>query len=223
MNGKRLLDLKYKDSINQPFKLDYLSSRLLSLLLERDHAATPDKKESLNDEIAAIARTADFYRFSLHEDISHTPFTLEVFCAFGFEGNQATAAEISRLFDKDLSENVLQSLELLTKIGFLTKDGESYQVAPSRVVIDEEKNPGARLRFLQNSMQASARAISDWLDDEDLAYFESGLASVKLSKYKSFITEMKGLMLELQNRLESNGAEALVRYKFASHPVLLKK
>lgn len=220
--NKRLLSVKYIDTIALPFRLDERQAAVLRCLISVDNAPDETQRLEAKGKLVRARRSLAFSFESLPETLAGNSFAFLLFCSFGFFGNRPTRKDLDSLFARERSEDLQQGLEFLLNHGYIAREDQTFVVLKNNIVFVEGDGELTREAFLLAAFQDGISKVPIYLNRKRDAHFESGILSVKRACYRELLPRIRHLIVELQSQVEDQEADLLVRFNIQIYPVLEK-
>jgi len=220
ISGRRKLPQKLWLPLCGSLGLDELGSECLCLLLERDAATVPVRKQELNRKVRALKKALVMPLLSFSGEAREMYFASQVYAAFSLFGNRPTRQDLRAFFGVNSVSAIdkaivhLKNLKLIGEHGpnlHLASDLESTQI---EMKATNESRPEMRLEDRRNvhleALEDAKRCCGLWFGQRTVSNFNVAVVSVSRAKYESQVQEFRNMVAKFVADLESDEADMLV-------------
>lgn len=216
MQGKRVLNSKYRAGVIRAFGLKGAAARYLKTLLEIDHQKAPISS-TLTKKVSAQKKALTIEHRSIAPDMAQFFFALEVFCGFGLFRNTPTMQDLVDYFASRSITELHQAILLLKELKLIALQGDRYVVTNAQVNFGGEEF--SQIEYLKLAFKHGMQNINKWYNQPDISLFESINISVKKSELIKHLPAVRQSTEDLRLALETDDGDMVVRLNLQIYPV----
>lgn len=219
MAGKRILNIKYRDSLVKAFKLKSENAHYLKVLIAYENEKDERKRLILQSRLANAKKAINVQFMKMSKTYDGIFTALEVFCGFGLFKNRPTWHQLETYFSDTPKARLLDALFLLKSMNLITEAPSGhYETKTSHFVLGEAESDFSHVEFIKLALAHASDNVENWFSQKDRSYFASSILSVRMEHFEKAIESLKSRMLLVQTDLESSDADTLVRFNVQIYP-----
>lgn len=147
-------------------------------------------------------------------------------CFHLFKDGSATRRQILELFQRDKFFEIEKALGELLQNGLLISEGEVYRFSPElgeRIHLYMATSPKNEIHYLKSSLAEASDKVNGFNKANKDSIFYSGIITADLARYIESLDYVKQTLRSIQSRIESNPADALIRFSVQLYPLVTKQ
>ena len=217
--GKRKLNEKYVDKLNEALQLDPNFSSYLAISVQIEKSKNPDAKEKLIQTRNQIRKLLSYQKpvvpNSLEKDLL---FHVIVMSSFALFAGKPTRKQLFEHFGTRLSSYLASSLNSLLEQEFITEDDGILKLEKSHLFFADSKNGNSHIDFVKQGLSDAINSLEKWYSTPNQSAIYSSVISTKKKDFEAKIPELKKQIIEMQNELDSDEADQLIRFNLLIYP-----
>lgn len=221
LNGKKTLGEKYLGRIAKVFGLGPAETAYLEILVRIDLSKAKATVAALRADLAKarieleVAQKVVATRFGSYVLLS------EIFCALSLFAEPPTLNQLLAKFGNHDFLRVQGALAELEALGIVAKDPDSggYRQLQNKVSWVRGDRVEDVVRGIEEIYRDGIEKLPRYFGDREVALYNASIVTAKWSDYLRILPKIREEIYKLENQIESEEADALVRFNIQLYPV----
>lgn len=221
LNGKKTLGAKYLGKVAKVFGLSPAEAAYLEVLVQIDLSKAKATIAALKADLAKARVELEVSQKVVKSRFSSYVLISELFCALSLFTKEPGLNEILKLFgNHDLLE-VQGALAELENLGIIAKDAKAgtYRQLQNKVSWVRGDKVEDTIRGIEEIYRDGIEKLPRYFSDREVAFYNASIVTAKWSDYLRLLPKIREEIYKLENQIESQDADALVRFNVQLYPV----
>lgn len=219
INGKKLLNLQYAESVAKAFFLKGTAASYFKVLVEIDHEKNSSRIVVLQKKKENLAKTLRVVRNEMPTSAQDPFFILNVYSSLGLFANAASFDDLIHHFGDQCKMELSQCLRFLELNKLIIKKDNTYQPVHDEVIFSSSADRISHFQFLKSCLEKTKHSVEGWYNEPAQAYFEASIISVNRQTYEKLLPKVREFTDEIQSKMESSTADQLVLFNLSIFPL----
>jgi len=219
LNGRRVLKPEVRIAVVRLFSLKAEAARCLQLLILIDNEKDSHKRTKLRRRLSLARKALQADRKAAPVELQAMFFSLDVFCAFGLFRGMPTTDDLVDYFGPQMRTNVVEALESLRRLGLVTTEADRHRLLSQYWLLADQVSGFSHVDFIRYALRHAAENVERWFPQPNNSILSSTIISTTQRTFAREIPKMRRLLSDMQTKLETSDADAIVRFNVQIYPV----
>lgn len=224
INGKRIINLKYRDSICKGLRLNGTFADFLKTYIDFDHAR-PEVKPFLGLRLAELRKHLLTDLKPMPRNVPQHFLTHLVAGAFSVTGRRATIHELQKILLEFNLPSIEVALENLILWGLVSKEGDDFVYSPRPSLVHVgELDDRSQLNLFRESMEYAQKKLEGpWFEIQENTIVLVDVFAVKKEIYLQSIERLRKVIANFKDEFKAGEGDTLVLFNVQLGPTYSKE